>query len=258
MNVDWVILGVIGFVGLASGFILASILFLLVRTERASEAEQAVEIASEPPLPTPDGRVEVLRLWRREDDDRLLAETQGRIYLSAARLEPDEHTRLALALVAFSQWMEEAPYSLPIPSPAPTLGAAETPAEKAPPSAETAAPPEPRPSAPPEDAPELAEPPRPSLNPFALWTRRRESREPVEEDPAPMTIAAQIDEILQEKLRSASMSDREVRLMEFPKSGMVILVGQDQYRDVAEVPDEEIRALIRESVADWEARAKNE
>jgi hypothetical protein len=39
---------------------------------------------------------------------------------------------------------------------------------------------------------------------------------------------------------------------------MVIMVGLDQYADIDAVPDEEIRTVIRESVAEWESRSSSE
>jgi hypothetical protein len=70
----------------------------------------------------------------------------------------------------------------------------------------------------------------------------------------PMSIAAQIDEILQRKISGTPLERQEVRLIEFPKSGMVILVGKEQYEGVDAVPDKVIREVIEEAVSEWEAR----
>ena len=79
---------------------------------------------------------------------------------------------------------------------------------------------------------------------------------------APKSIAAQIDEILQEKLESSSLDHlpierRAIRLMELPGKGMMVMVGLDQYEGVEKVPDPEIRSLIREAVEAWEKRLAN-
>jgi hypothetical protein len=68
------------------------------------------------------------------------------------------------------------------------------------------------------------------------------------------SIAAQIDEILQEKLTGSPLAGRGIRLMELPSKGLVVMVGLDQYPGVDEVPDPEIRSIIRMSVAEWEER----
>jgi hypothetical protein len=68
------------------------------------------------------------------------------------------------------------------------------------------------------------------------------------------SIAAQVDEVLQEKLASSSLKNQAIRLMELPTGGMVVMVNNDQFDGVNEVPDPEIRNLIQESVAEWERR----
>jgi hypothetical protein len=68
----------------------------------------------------------------------------------------------------------------------------------------------------------------------------------------PQSIAAQIDEILQSKLADSPLAERGIRLMELPTKGLVVMVGLQQYEDVDSVPDAEVRALIRQSVEEWE------
>jgi len=68
------------------------------------------------------------------------------------------------------------------------------------------------------------------------------------------SIAAQIDEILQEMVENSPLAPRGIRLMELPGKGMVVMVGLDQYEGVEAVPDEDIRQLIRAAVAEWERR----
>jgi hypothetical protein len=70
---------------------------------------------------------------------------------------------------------------------------------------------------------------------------------------APQSIVAQIDEILQGKLAGSPLSGRGIRLMELPNTPLVVMVGLQQYEDVDAVPDPDIRDLIRQSVAEWEA-----
>lgn len=73
----------------------------------------------------------------------------------------------------------------------------------------------------------------------------------------PVSIAAQIDEILQENLAADETITRAVRLLEIPGKGMVVMVGLDQYAGVDEVPDEGVRTLIQEAVAEWERRVES-
>jgi hypothetical protein len=99
-----------------------------------------------------------------------------------------------------------------------------------------------------------AKPAPPSLNPVNVLARAVTSD--VNVDTPPPTIAAQVDEILQEKLEESPLKPRGIRLMELPDRGMVVLVGMDHYDGVDAVPDPEIKALIREAVAEWEARVE--
>jgi len=73
-------------------------------------------------------------------------------------------------------------------------------------------------------------------------------------EPPPLSITAQIDEILQEKLQDSPYATSLIRLVELPSKGVVVKVGMDQYEGVDAVPDEAIRQLIRSAVAEWERR----
>jgi hypothetical protein len=91
---------------------------------------------------------------------------------------------------------------------------------------------------------------KPSMNPVNILARAIQADVNV---PQPTkSIAAQIDEILQEKIVGTEMAQRGVRLLELPSKGMVVMVGLDQYGGVDEVPDDEIRMTIKSAVADWE------
>ena len=56
----------------------------------------------------------------------------------------------------------------------------------------------------------------------------------------------------QKKLDLAGMKKWAVRLIELPKRGMVVMVGLEQYNGIDEVPYEQVRTVIRESVSEWE------
>lgn len=70
----------------------------------------------------------------------------------------------------------------------------------------------------------------------------------------PASIAAQVDEILQDKLKGTSLEKRGIRLMELPGKGMVVMVGMEQFDAVEAVPYPEIKALLKEAVATWEKK----
>lgn len=66
------------------------------------------------------------------------------------------------------------------------------------------------------------------------------------------SMAAQIDSILQSRLLNTPLADRGIRLQSLPEGDMSVVVGPDQYASVDDVPEEEIRLLIRSAVAEWE------
>jgi hypothetical protein len=74
------------------------------------------------------------------------------------------------------------------------------------------------------------------------------------EQEQPKSMAEQIDEILQEKLSDIPLQGVEINLVELPDRGLSVLVGDQVYDGVGEIPDDRIRGLIEESVREWEKR----
>lgn len=72
--------------------------------------------------------------------------------------------------------------------------------------------------------------------------------------PAPSTsgMVQAIDAILQRSLENSPAANRGVRLTQDASGGVKVLIGVKSY-EVDQVPDDEIRRLIRQAVAEWEA-----
>ncbi len=68
---------------------------------------------------------------------------------------------------------------------------------------------------------------------------------------SPDRMLEEINEILQRSL--AGTPDRGVRLVPDAVTGVKVLIGVKSH-EIEEVPDEEIKELIRQAVAEWEAR----
>jgi hypothetical protein len=100
---------------------------------------------------------------------------------------------------------------------------------------------------------ELPTTPPPSINTVDVLARALQPELHVPEPP-PLSIAAQVDEILQEMLEDSPLATRHIRLVELPSKGVAVMVGLDRYESVDEVPDEDIRQMIRAAVAEWERR----
>lgn len=71
-------------------------------------------------------------------------------------------------------------------------------------------------------------------------------------DVKPKSMIEQIDQILQNRIEASKRPDLAVRLTEGPGGTARVLIGVNTY-DIADVPDPEIKTLIREAVATWES-----
>ena len=74
-----------------------------------------------------------------------------------------------------------------------------------------------------------------------------------EEAKKPVSMVAQINEILQVKLIEAYGSTRGIRLVEGAGGELRVYLGIQSY-SFEDVPDESVRRMIREAVAEWEAK----
>jgi hypothetical protein len=70
------------------------------------------------------------------------------------------------------------------------------------------------------------------------------------------SIAAQIDDILQDQIAGSPLEKRGVRLMEIPDHGVVVIVDTNQYQGIEAVPDNDVRAAIKNAVQVWENNTK--
>ena len=70
-------------------------------------------------------------------------------------------------------------------------------------------------------------------------------------DLSSQSMVTQVDAILQENIHRAGMDKWAIRLTEFPQRGMIVMVGLEQYNSIDEVPYEQARRIIRESVLEW-------
>jgi hypothetical protein len=82
--------------------------------------------------------------------------------------------------------------------------------------------------------------------------RERASERGVKEEPKkPTSMVAQINDILQRKLVETSGTTRGIRLLEGPGGALRVYIGLASY-SFEDVPDAEVKHMIREAVAEWE------
>ncbi|MDH5505778.1 MAG: hypothetical protein OEZ02_00980 [Anaerolineae bacterium] len=160
----------------------------------------------------PAGLVEIAQMWRRQGNKELVTEIGGRILNFRDKLTPEQHATISLLLVDLQDWV-----------------GIETQLE----------------------------------NPVATKIDKNQYDGPIEAlgnvllgdieipNSAP-SIIAQIDEHLQRLLANSPQASRAIRLMDIAGRGMVIAVGLNMYNEVDDIPDEGIKALIRQAVSEWE------
>lgn len=220
-------LGMLGF-GLVAVF---SVLALREQWKHKKEPGRAAEV-----LPTPvtgEGAVEVLRLYRERLTGELMVEIDGRRYGRREQIRDAAVWRgLAAAHKDLTQWMQGNPPVPPAESPhAPAPTVTPTPVSGLSPS----------------------DVPPPNMNPFQQMKILRE-RGKTASASGPKSVVEQIDEILQRRLAGTPYAASGVRMQSLPSGGVQILVGREPFEGIDSVPDPEIRALIRESVKEWEAK----
>jgi hypothetical protein len=76
-----------------------------------------------------------------------------------------------------------------------------------------------------------------------------------DEPPAvPLSIVAQIDEILQARLAIGPLADRDIKLLEAPDGSVIVQIGSQKFAGVGEVTDPEVQSVLRAAIAAWEKK----
>jgi hypothetical protein len=69
---------------------------------------------------------------------------------------------------------------------------------------------------------------------------------------APGSIVAQIDLILQAQIAGTPLMEKGIRLQESPEGGVLVWVGMMKFEGIEDVPDDQIKTVIREAITAWE------
>ena len=208
-------------IGVVIGFLMGALVFTLRREAPPQPPSRDLVLSDEQ-----NG----LRIWREGKDEQLVIEIEGASYHRESKLDPDQSRRLTRLINELRTFM----------------GVSSTPPAQTP-AAQID-------SLKPAVVHTAEEENRTSLNPFQIFTRSLQPLEKTGPDEPGKSIVAQIDEILQTDLENTPLADQGIRLIEGPDQGMIIEVGLSRYTAIDEVPEAEIRRLIRQAVSEWENR----
>lgn len=106
-----------------------------------------------------------------------------------------------------------------------------------------------------ETAPPPAEQPAPTppLPDLPAVPQPVEDEEEVGEAEVKMlSVVDEVNDILQKKLHGSPLAGKGIHLMENHNQEIRFWVGLNSYNDVDEIPDEDVRRIINESVREWE------
>jgi hypothetical protein len=192
----------------------------------AEEEQEKKENPAPPPIKVDDPGL--LRI--KNESGTMTLDLDGQ-RVRPTSLSADQRKRLIEMLNIMRPWLEGKPASVPTPT--------------APPHPKPAPATETRQSAP---APIIAPPPQPASRPTPS-TPIKVTDEP---ESAPKSIVGQINMVLQKRMANTPLASRGVSLMESVTGGVNVYIGVQRYEGIDDVPDEEIKAAIREAISEWE------
>jgi hypothetical protein len=253
MDTTYIILLVV--VCLILGVILDNLVHFLLKKEEppkkvlpepAKSAPAPLQATPAPSIPT--GLEEVAHLWVEPGSSKLVLEMGGQQLRTASELSGEQRSRLETSLAQLMDWLGK-PLQAPAPQPpAEALAGAPSLNSKNIDSAGFSADRTPLP------VPVSSQPVvKPIINPFEFVVKAFQTD--VKKPDTTKTLAEQVDDILQEKLAESPLKDKGIRLMDTLDRGLVVWVGLEKYDGVDAVPDEQVKAVLREAVDEWGKRA---
>ncbi len=94
--------------------------------------------------------------------------------------------------------------------------------------------------------------PAPSMNPFKQMAVLREiAKNP---PPAPKSITEQIDDVLQARIIGTPLIHRALHVKPGPRGDAIFEADGQSYSSVDQLPDVEVRDVIRAAIAEWESK----
>ena len=185
----------------------------------------------------------LLHIWRERKNKTLVVEIEGKNFSSIDKMPPQIRSKLEKLILELNNW------SFPPSTPYPNLSTG--PAQE--PLSGMVSP-----------KPYQIEPIRPSDFSNSIHSEEVDFGELIpksnglekldQKQENQNSIAAQIDRILQYKLRLSPLSNHAIKITESPDGGIAVIVDDKSYNSVYDVEDFDFKKLIQESVAEWEQK----
>lgn len=193
-----------------------------ISEEKASPAPEERVRASPPPAPASlarPGEVYLMGAWRTPRG-QLWLEVDGKRFERKEELPEQLKKALAKLVLELHSWLD-----LPLSTSIPAGSASQT-----------------------SSAPTVL----PTTVPMRPISVQPPPAPKVDVSPGLKSIVQQIDDILQEKLSRSPFAGRKIRLTEGLHGVVLVEVDNHVFEGIDAVSDAEIRALIRQAVAEWE------
>ena len=220
MNIDLKTIGI--YVGI---WLLGYILGLAEEKIRNKNKKRKEELAKEPELPLPapvPDPVEgaALAVFEKADGGMKL-KLDGNTLFDMKELQPAQRKRLISLVVGLRPWLEES-----------------------------------------KEPKVAASPPRPASQvvvaepaPIPAGTPASTDIPTGDIDFSHLSMVQQIDRVLQRNLKGHPLQSRGIHVQEAITGGVNFYIGTARYEFIDEIPDDEIREIIQQSINDWENSA---
>jgi hypothetical protein len=243
-----------GFFFLMGAAVIGIIWYMQSITKGSSSKSKNVE------QPDPN-LAEVARLYRDKTTQDLVVTMNSHTFQKASELNPGQLRRLHFASKVLVNWLAETP-AAPLPESADGSAADGLSSTQLPPMDEEWIPAESAPEAATRGfPPPFIDEPTPEVKPVSTQISDvvggiLKPASPGSPKPEFKSIAMQIDEILQEMIADTPFETRGITVNDAPDHGVMVTLDGKKYPGVKDVPDEEVRNLIRSAVVEWEKSGK--
>jgi len=179
--------------------------------------------------PEIEGRaIDNILLWHDRSGGNLIVDIDGATFTELNQMRNDQRSRLE---TCYGQLKRFLGIQEPVAQPAAGKSRLQPPIQK-----------------PPSETPVVPAVESVQPVPVKLSLTKKVVTEPIK----PLSIVAEIDEILQSSIEATPLAERGLKLLETPSHTISVCIDKQQYQSIDEVPDLNIQEIIHAAVRKWE------